>query len=272
MSAKEKFAAVPRGAVLAASLIVLGHLGGCVTTGARTSTGFLDRTVTIAGTSHRYQVFVPAEYTPDRRWPVILFLHGSGERGADGLLPTEVGLGTTIRRIAAPFPAIVVFPQAPRDQWWEGPAADMALAALAQTEREYRIDPERVYLTGLSMGGSGTWYIAYRHPERFAALLIVCARITPEGEMREPLVPAEQGDVFEALAHRLKDTPIWIFHGDADTVVPVEDSRRVVAALKATGANVRYSELPGVGHNSWEAAYGSREVGDWLFAQHRTPR
>src|SRR6185312_17430100 len=98
--------------------------------------------------------------------------HGSGERGADGRLQTEVGLGTAIRRTATPFPAIVVFPQAPLDQWWEGPATDMALAALAQTEREFHTDRERVYLTGLSMGGSGSWYIAYRHPERFAALLI----------------------------------------------------------------------------------------------------
>lgn len=232
-------------------------------------TGFLDRTVTVAGETHRHQVFVPADYLPTKRWPVILFLHGAGERGTDGLLQTEVGLGSALRRHPERYPAIVVFPQVSPDARWTGPAAEMALKALEQTEREFNIDRGRVYLTGLSMGGSGAWYLAYRNPERFAALLIICARIIPAAEAVEPLVPPRDGPVYAALATRLKSLPIWLFHGDADDIVPVEQSRQVSAALQAAGAGVRYTELAGVGHNAWDAAYASPEVAAWLLSQSR---
>jgi len=233
-------------------------------------TGFLGRSLTVNGDVFRYQVFVPAAYTRDRLWPVILFLHGGGERGNDGLIQTEVGLGSAIRRFADRFPAIVVFPQSrPAPAAWSGDMAEVALKMLDETEREYATDRDRVYLTGLSMGGSGTWYLAYRHPDRFAALLVACGRIQSNANTRDPVVPAADGNPFTALANRLKGTPIWIFHGGADTTVPVDEGRSIAAALAAVGADVTYTELPGVTHNSWDRAYRSPEVATWLLAQRR---
>src|ERR1041385_6675508 len=135
---------------------------------ATTQTGFLDRTVSLAGKSFHYQVYVPADYATKPSWPAILFLHGAGERGTDGLVQTNVGLGAAIRQNASRYPAIVVFPQVPPDSQWVGTPADVAVAALQQTLREFHVDQARVYLTGLSMGGHGTWYVVYRHPELFA--------------------------------------------------------------------------------------------------------
>jgi predicted peptidase len=235
-----------------------------------TATGFLDRSVTISGEAYRYQVFVPADYTPSRAWPVVLFLHGGGERGTDGLIQTEVGIGSAIRRFSSRFPAIVVMPQARPPAGWVGANADMALKALDQTESEFNIDRSRAYLTGLSMGGAGTWYVAYRHPNRFAALLAICARVRPSATTTDPVVPAADGEAFATLAARIKHLPIWVFHGDADMTVPVDESRGIVAALKALNVPVKYSELPGVGHNSWDAAYRAPEVAEWLLAQKKS--
>jgi predicted peptidase len=137
-------------------------------------TGFLNRTIALDGVSRRYQVYVPAEYSRASRWPVILFLHGSGERGTDGLLQTAVGLGEGIRRYAERWPAIVVFPQAPPGHRWHGKVAHLALATLDRTLREFSTDSNRVYLVGLSAGGNGVWNLSYRSPERFAALVAVC--------------------------------------------------------------------------------------------------
>jgi predicted peptidase len=232
-------------------------------------TGFLNRSLTIGAEAYRYQVFLPAAYTPARPWPVILFLHGAGERGTDGLLQTEVGIGSAIRRFADRFPAIVVLPQARPEQRWAGGDAEMALKVLERTEAEFAADKSRVYLTGLSMGGAGTWYLAYRHPDRFAALVAICARVRPSATTTDPIVPADAGEPFAALAQKIKHLPIWIFHGDADATVPVEESRGIAAALKAAGGSPRYTELPGVGHNSWDAAYRSPELIDWLLAQRR---
>ena len=232
-------------------------------------TGFLNRSLKLGGQEYRYQVYVPAGYTRDRAWPVVLFLHGSGEQGVDGLLQTEVGLGSAIRRFRDRYPAIVVFPQTRPDAAWAGTMADVALVALDRTEKEFKIDRGREYLTGLSRGGSGTWYIAYRHPERFAALLAVCARIRPTATTTDPVVPAKDGDAFTALASRLKRVPIMMVHGDADSTVPVEESRLLAAALKNVNANFKYTELPGVNHNSWDAAYRSPDTPAWLLAQRR---
>jgi predicted peptidase len=248
---------------LLALVVPSGALGQSV------ETGFLNRTLAVGGETHRYQVFVPAGYTRSQSWPVVLFLHGGGERGTDGLIQTEVGIGSAIRRFASRFPAIVVMPQAHPPAGWAGANAEMALKALDQTEAEFMTDKNRVYLTGLSMGGAGTWYIAYRHPSRFAALVAICARVRPSATTTDPVVPAGDGEPFATLAARIKHLPIWVVHGDADQTVPVDESRGIVAALKTLNVPVRYSELAGVGHNSWDAAYRSEELTDWLFAQKR---
>jgi len=237
----------------------------------RVQTGFLDRTVAVSGRTYRYQVYVPAAYSAETRWPVILFLHGAGERGSDGLSQTAVGLAPAIRRDPARYPAIVVFPQAPSDSQWVGTPAAMAMAALLATMREFAVDSARVYLTGLSMGGHGTWYLAYRHPELFAAVVPICGWIRefPGFAGSVPVVPADSGDAIPALARRLAGVPIWIFHGEMDAVVPAEGSREPAAALRAASAEARYTEYLGLGHNSWDATYASAEFTQWLFAQRR---
>ncbi len=234
-------------------------------------TGFLDRTVTIADEQYRYQVYVPADYETRTDWPVILFLHGAGERGSDGLLQTTVGLGPAIRRDPARYPAIAVFPQVPADSLWVGVPAEMALAALEHTLSEFRVDRKRVYLTGLSMGGHGTWYLAYRHPELFAAIAPICGWVPdmPDFAGSVPVVPLEDGPPMQALAHRLANLPIWIFHGEMDLVVPVTGSREPAAALQSVSANVTYTEYLGLGHETWDAAYASDRFTQWLFAQRR---
>jgi len=246
-------------------------LVGVATSLQQVQTGFLDRSVTLSGHAYHYQVYVPADYATKPSWPAILFLHGAGERGDDGLLQTNVGLAPAIRQNPSRYPAIVVFPQVPRDSQWVGTPGDMAVAALQQTMREFHVDRNRVYLTGLSMGGHGTWYVAYQHPELFAAVVPICGwvREFPQFRGSVPAVPGDSAAVMPNLVQRLGKTPIWIFHWGVDQVVNVNGSREPAAALKAAGADVHYTELLGLNHNSWDAAYASDEFRNWLFAQQR---
>jgi predicted peptidase len=245
-------------------------MGGTVSA-QRVETGFLDRVVQHEGHEFSYQVYVPRDYTPTARWPVILFLHGAGERGSSGLLQTDVGLAAAIRRNPDRYPAIAVMPQVPLDSLWTGVPAEAAMAALRQTMAEFSADSSRIYLTGLSMGGNGTWYLAYRYADQFAAVVPICGWVSARSPLRGGLqaVPADAGEPFAALAQRLVGVPVWIFHGEVDPVVPVDESRRAAAALEAAGVDVRYTELLGIGHNSWDPAYGSVEFSSWLFAQRR---
>src|SRR5437588_12097284 len=135
-------------------LLVLGMVAvsfiAIPTEAKKQETGFLDRTITVAGTAYKYQVFVPDDWTKKTKWPVILFLHGAGERGDDGLIQTEVGIGTAIRRYRSRFPAVIVMPQCRRNDWWaESNMADVAMATLAQAQKEFHGDPTRIYLTWL---------------------------------------------------------------------------------------------------------------------------
>jgi acetyl esterase/lipase len=259
----------PTSATRAPSTAMRPQPGAAVERPATIETGFLDRTVTVDGRPYRYQIFVPPTYVPARRWPVILFLHGSGERGSDGYIQTQIGLAPAIRQNAARIPAIVIFPQATADSSWTGTLARVAIAELDQTMREYQADPARVYLTGLSMGGNGAWYIAYRNPKRFAALVPICSWVSPSFWKSDPVVPADSGEVFSALARQLRQVPTWIFHGEIDPAVPVDESRKAFAALQAAGAGVQYTEIPGTGHNSWDPAYGSPKLWAWVLAQRR---
>ena len=231
-------------------------------------TGFLDGAVEVNGVTYPYQVYVPRSYDPGEAWPVILFLHGSGERGSDGMRQTAVGIGSAIRWDPDRFPALVVMPQTPSDSSWQGDPAEAAMAALTATEARFSTDPDRVYLTGLSLGGNGTWYLAYHHPERWAAVVPVCGWVD-RGEIL-PVGPDEgAGTRFDRVAAALAHLPLWIWHGEMDGAVPVEESRQMAAALEAVGADVRFTELLGVDHNAWDAAYGSEALTDWLFEQRR---
>lgn len=238
-------------------------------------TGFLNRVMTVGGVAYRYQVYVPADWDPASKWPVILFLHGAGERGADGLRQTQFGIGTAIRLHPERFPAVVVMPQCGRNEWWTNPAMEeQALQALRQTMEEFNGDAERVYLTGLSMGGYGTWSLAFKHPDVFAAYVPICGGVRPP-----PRVPANpertfaggESDPYAEVAGKVGRIPVWIFHGADDPVVPVSESRKMHQALEAAGADVRYTEYAGVGHNSWDRAYAEEELYTWLLAARRAP-
>lgn len=240
------------------------------------ATGFLTRAFRDAGHQCRYGLYVPNEYDPECVWPTILFLHGAGEAGRDGLLPTEYQLGSAIRRQASRYPGLVIFPQLPTFRpLWRTADVDYALRVLAEVRRHYCVDPQRIYVTGPSSGGRATWHALYRQPELFAAALVVCGMVRPrlpDGTRvadADPVVPDADGDPAQQLARVLRDIPIWTFHGDVDPVFPVSDTREVMAALGAAGAPVRYTELPGFGHDVWDVAYYSPEVADWLFAQAR---
>jgi len=233
----------------------------------KVETGFLDRTVSVAGAEYKYQVFVPENWTKKKKWPVILFLHGAGERGDDGLLQTQVGIGRAIRQDRSRVPAIVVIPQCRKNIWWVDPAmGDMAMAALAQAQKEFHGDSARIYLTGLSMGGYGTWYLAGKYPGKFAAIAPICGGILmPDFSRQES--PDDSKPYTEAAGKIGKNTPVWIFHGGDDPVVPVAESQRMEAAMKALGGEVRYTEYPGVGHNSWDKAYEETEFFSWLLSK-----
>jgi predicted peptidase len=233
----------------------------------KVQTGFLDRTVTVAGTEYKYQVFVPDNWIDKKKWPVILFLHGAGERGDDGLIQTEVGIGRAIRRDRSRVPAIVVMPQCRKDVWWTDSAmGDVAMAALAQAQKEFHGDSARIYLTGLSMGGYGTWYLAGKYPGKFAAIAPICGGILMPDLSRKQS-PDDSKPYAEAAGKIGKNTPVWIFHGGDDPVVPVAESQRMAAAMKALGGEVRYTEYPGVGHNSWEKAYEEAELFPWVLSK-----
>lgn len=231
-------------------------------------TGFLDRSISVDKVEYAYQVYVPRDYRPSEEWPVILFLHGAGERGNDGLFQTQVGLGSAIRTNPERWPAIVVFPQTPEEMTWQGAPGRVAMAALDATLQEYRIDESRVYLTGLSLGGNGTWYLSYQHADRFAALVVICGFVDAFRGF-PTFIPESSTDPYSTLAARVAQIPVWIVHGNADEVVPVEESRRMAAALEEAGADLRFEELPGVDHHAWDPAYASEELVAWLFGQRR---
>ena len=233
--------------------------------------GFLERIWRNGLAAHRYRVYAPPERRRARPRPVVLFLHGSGERGRDGLAPTLVGLGEAIRRHPERFPAVVVFPQAGERERWAGAAARRALTILDASVEEFGGDPERVSAVGLSMGGYGVLRIAAERPGRFAAVVAVCGGIViPRG-----LVPsrAPRGgpgtDPYAAAAEKLAGLPVRLFHGADDPVIPASESRRLAAALSARGADVAYTEFAGVGHESWVEAFGDAALWSWLFARER---
>jgi predicted peptidase len=198
-----------------------------------------------------YLLFLPEAYATDasKKWPLILFLHGAGERGSD-LGKVKVHGPPKIVEKKKDFPFVVVSPQCPGNGWWDSFALN---ALLDDVLAKYRIDPARVYLTGLSMGGFGTWDLASRHPERFAAIAPICGGGSPMA-------------VF-----RLRDMPVWVFHGDKDPLVPVKLSDDIVDAFKKAGADIKYTRYEGVGHDAWTQTYDNPELYTWFLAHERKP-
>jgi len=216
-----------------------------------TQPGFHLRTVSTREGERKYSVYVPEAYDGSKVFPVILFLHGAGERGQDGIAPAQVGIGPALASRPHGVPALVVFPQA-RQTWAAGSAdSNGALKALDDVMTSFATDPHRVILTGLSMGGRGSWDLASAHPERFAAVVPICGPGRPEN------------------AAKLKTLPVWSFCGDADRDLTVRNMRTMVETLLHEGARARITEYRGVGHLSWDRVYNDPEVIDWMLAQRK---
>lgn len=259
---------------LASGLVILALLAACATMNTVPRPGeFVARDITVDGVNRKYQVFVPTRIAGGAHPPVILFLHGSGERGSDGSKQTEAGLGPYVRDHADTFPAIVVFPQVPDDQEWSGPNARVAFAALDAATAEFAGDTSRTYLTGMSMGGYGTWDLALSQPQRFAALVPVCGAVRQISARRPLRVIAvdDASNPYATIAARLRDVPVWIFHGAKDETVPPADDRLLIKAFRSADAvDARYTEFADASHNAWDPTYAQTPaMWDWLFKQHR---
>jgi len=197
----------------------------------------------------KYLVYTPPAYNRDKssKWPLIVFLHGSGERGDDlNILKTQ-GL-TKLLQTKKDLPFIIVSPQClPTESWnpWE------VNFLIDQIRRKYRVDDDRIYLTGLSMGGFGTWETAWQFPERFAAVAPICGSFAPD------------------RVAKLRDLPIWVFHGDKDTSVPIAGDQKCVAALQKVGGHVRFTFYPDGEHDVWTRTYADPRLYAWLLEQRR---
>lgn len=220
----------------------------------RLPAGFYAKTLRLDdGTEYKYTVFIPAQYDlhKDHKWPLIVFLHGSGEMGEDGIRETTVGLPVYISMRPTKFPFIVLMPQA-HAMWFRGKEAEVVWRMINATRREYRVDDDRVYLTGLSMGGYGAWELAAGQPDVFAAIVPVCGAAPKE------------------YLCNLTHMPVWAFHGALDKNVPVSGSREAIRELKRLGGlPPRYTEYPDLAHECWDKAYSEDELWRWLLAQRR---
>jgi predicted peptidase len=231
---------------------------------------FFKKSLTIDGYAHAFRIYVPQDWNNRKQWPVILFLHGASERGDDGVFPSQASFGGDVLANDAHFPAIVIFPQCPKRHWWTDPEIEnMALAELEKTVSEFNGDRNRIYIMGLSMGGYGTWSFAARHPKTFAAMIVVAGGVrtisTPSPVIQLPAVSNEKNP-YADIAQKI-DTPAWIFHGEKDNVIPVEESRRMAAELKARGAEVIYTEYPGLDHQIWPRVSKEPNLFEWLFSK-----
>jgi predicted peptidase len=234
--------------ILGFAVVAFGTLAALAADPAARQKGCeLSRTVQVR---LKYLLYLPKNYEQKPSWPLMLFLHGAGERGDDLALVTKHG---PPKRIAAgdDFPMIVVSPQCPKEQWWQ-PLEITAL--LDEIVQKYKVDRERIYVTGLSMGGFGTWALATYTPNRFAAIAPICGG----------------GEKF--LMKPIAQLPIWVFHGAKDRVVPLARSEELVEALKRSGGNPKLTVYPEAGHDSWTETYANPQFYDWLLAQRRSPK
>jgi predicted peptidase len=250
----------------AAVVLVIVAACGCGTTGNASRQSHV--TKGMAETFHfkqtnkqdvGYLLFLPKVYDEDRqtKWPLLLFLHGAGERGSDVWKVATHGPPKSVTNSTA-FPFIMIAPQCPEHQIWQ---TEPLLALIDEITRKYRVDTTRVYVTGLSMGGYGAWELGTTHPERFAAIAPVCGG----GELISVLLSSREKTAA------LKTLGIWAFHGAKDPVVPVDESKRMIEAVKKAGAtDVKLTIYPEAEHDSWTETYENPELYRWLLG-HRRP-
>jgi predicted peptidase len=197
----------------------------------------------------KYLVYLPADYDKQEKWPLILFLHGAGERG-DKLDAIKRHGPPKLIEHGKQFPFIIVSPQCPNGHWWNNELLPLT-ALLDEVVSKYKVDQDRVYLTGMSMGGFGTWALAGYSPDRFAAIIPICGG-------GEPL-----------LTRALRHMPVWAFHGGKDPIVPVKRSQELIDALKKADAEAKLTIYPDALHDSWSATYDNPEIYEWLLAHKR---
>jgi predicted peptidase len=197
----------------------------------------------------KYLLYLPEGYgQKGKKWPLMMFLHGAGERGDNLELVKKHGLTKLIEQ-GKKFDFIIVSPQCPEHQWWPA-KADVLIAMLSDIESKYDVDTDRVYLTGLSMGGFGSWTLGCCFPQRFAAIAPIC------------------GGGEKLLAPAMKNLPIWAFHGAKDPVVPLIRSQEMVDAVNAAGGNAKLTVYPNAEHDSWTQTYNDPTLYEW-FLSHR---
>jgi len=199
-----------------------------------------------------YLVHIPTISIPPSGFPLILSLHGAGQRGHDLSLLEDHGLQKYVNS-QNNFPYLVCSPQCPTGDTW-ALYLDELLALLDEIRRLYPADPKRIYLTGLSMGGNGTWLLASKAPKRFAAAIPICG----------------WGDWIMDFPERvtaMKDVPTWAFHGEIDDVIPVEESQKMVNALTQAGGDAKLTIFPEIAHESWDLAYNHQPLYTWLSKQ-----
>jgi len=201
----------------------------------------------------KYLIYLPEDYhKSEKNFPLILFLHGAGERGDNPEMVKTHGLPDLIWNQGKKFPFVIVCPQCPKFGWWSRePQVSILNALLDDIISSYRIDKDRVYLTGLSMGGFGTWEFASSYPEKLTAIAPICGGGNPRN------------------AEKMKHLPIWVFHGERDRIVPLERSKEMVEALEKLGANVRFTVYPDATHDSWTKTYNNPELYDWFMKYKR---
>lgn len=207
----------------------------------------LDRTIKV---TMKYLLYLPKDYEQKPSWPLMLFLHGAGERG-DNLNAVKQHGPPKLIEAGKEFPFIVVSPQCPKDRRWEPLELKVLLDEIFE---KCKVDQDRIYVTGLSMGGFGAWSLAAYQPKRFAALVPICGGGEPNATKLFPKVP------------------VWVFHGAKDGTVPLERSEKMVEALKKNGGNVKFTVYPEAGHDSWTEAYNDPQLYEWLLQQKRVTK
>jgi predicted peptidase len=239
-----------RRAALGAALLL--GVGGCAAAAAplpppgEQAPQRMERRVVREHGAH-YLVFLPPGHHARQRWPMILFLHGAGERGDDLSQVAVHGPPRLVQQRPDQFPFVVVSPQVPADRIWSVPVLD---ALLDEVTERYAVDPDRIYVTGLSMGGYGTWHLAFEFPHRFAAIAPISGGGTITG------------------ACTVRHLPVWVFHGAQDEVVPVAHSEELVGRLRGCDGRVRYTRYEDAGHDAWTRTYENPELYRW-FLRHR---
>jgi predicted peptidase len=233
---------------------------------------YLERMVVVDGDTLKYRIMYPEGFDESKKYPLVLFLHGAGERGNDNNRQLVHG-SKLFRDSLAKYPAVVIFPQCPRDSYWANidrerndngrlrfsfyddrdatPQLAMVMDLVRTTVNEGYIDEDRVYVGGLSMGGMGTWEILWQMPGIFAAAMPICGGGAP------------------STASRMRDVPIWAFHGRRDDIVPAYLSARMVTAVQSAGGKAKITIYPEANHNSWDPAFAEPEFLSWMFSQKR---